>query len=224
MGAVDATFKIRIIDCKLHVRKVRLSPSRFIAHVKALEKGNTKYPIKCTVCKTFTIPAGNLDASQEILSLGQLPTRIVIGCVQNREFNGAYNLNPFNFKHFNLTQVKIYLDGQQPSIRPLETDFANHLYATAYTSLFAGTGKLYKDEGNGATREDFEGGYAFYAFDLTPDLADGGHFNLFKQENVRLDLKFGAALESTINVIAYAEFENCLEVDRARNIIFYYKN
>ena len=224
MGAADATFKIRIVDCKLHVRKVRLSPSVFVAHAKALEKGNAKYPIKRTVCKTFTIPAGNLDASQESLFSGQLPTRIVIGCVQNRGFNGAYNLNPFNFEHFNLTQVKIYLDGQQHSIRPLETDFANHLYVTAYTSLFAGTGKLYKDEGNGLTREDFEGGYALYAFDLTPDLADGGHFNLLKQGNVRLDLKFGAALESTINVIAYAEFENCLEVDRSRNIIFDYKN
>ena len=61
---------------------------------------------------------------------------------------------------------------------------------------------------------------------LKQDLADGGHFNLLKQgkQNVRLDLKFGAALESTINVIAYAEFENCLEVDRARNIIFDFKN
>ena len=57
------------------------------------------------------------------------------------------------------------------------------------------------------TREDFEGGYALYAFDLTPDLADGGHFNLLKQGNVRLDLKFGAALESTINVIAYASLK-----------------
>ena len=113
MGAADATFKIRIVDCKLHVRKVRLSPSVFVAHAKALEKGNAKYPIKRTVCKTFTIPAGNLDASQESLFSGQLPTRIVIGCVQNRGFNGAYNLNPFNFEHFNLTQVKIHLDGQQ---------------------------------------------------------------------------------------------------------------
>ena len=118
MGAVDATFKIRIVDCELHVRKVRLSPSVFVAHAKALEKGNAKYPIKRTVCKTFTIPAGNLDASQESLFSGQLPTRIVIGCVQNRGFNGAHNLNPFNFEHFNLTQVKLYLDGQQHSIKP----------------------------------------------------------------------------------------------------------
>ena len=84
MGAADATFKIRIVDCKLHVRKVCLSPSVFIAHATALKKRNAKYPIKRTVCKTFTIPAGNLDASQESLFSGQLPTRIVIGCVQNR--------------------------------------------------------------------------------------------------------------------------------------------
>ena len=120
--------------------------------------------------------------------------------------------------------MKICLDGQQHRIRPLETDFANHLYATAYASLFAGTEKLYKDEGNRLTTEDFEGGYDFYAFDLTPDLADGGHFNLLKLGKVRLDLKLGAVLESTTNVIAYAEFESCLEVDRARNIIFDYKN
>ena len=223
-GAVDATFNIRIVDCKLHVRKVRLSPSVFVAHAKALEKGNVKYPIKRTVCKTFTIPAGNLDARQESLFSGQMPTRIVIRCVQNRGFNGSYNLNPFNFEHFNLTQVKIYLDGQQHSMKPLETDFANHLYVTAFTSLFAGTGKLYQDEGNRLTMEDFEGGYALYLFDVTQDLADGGHFNLLKKGSVRLDLKFGAALESTINVIAYAEFENCLEVDRSIHIIFDYKN
>ena len=92
----DATFKIRIVNCKLHVREVRLSPSVFIAHTKALENlGNTKNKIKRTVCKTFTVPAGNLDASQESLFSGQLPTRIVIGCVQNRGFNVAYNLNIF---------------------------------------------------------------------------------------------------------------------------------
>ena len=148
-----------------------------------------------------------MDASQESLFKDQLQTPILMGCVQNRGFYEAYNLNPFNLEHFNLTQVKIYLDGQQHGIRPLETDFANHLYVIAYTSFFAGTGKLYKDEGNGLTREDFGGWYAFYALyasDLTPDLADGEHFNLLKQRNVRLDLKFGAAFESTINVIAYA--------------------
>jgi hypothetical protein len=62
MSSVAApTFKIKILDCKLFVRKVKLSPSVFVAHAKALEQGNAKYPIRRVVCKTFTVPRGNLD-------------------------------------------------------------------------------------------------------------------------------------------------------------------
>ena len=100
MGAADATFKVKILDCKLSVRKVKISPSVFIAHNKALEGGNAKYPIQRAVCKTYTIPTGNLDHTQENLFTEQLPTRIVVGCVDNDAFNGRFSKNPFNFKHF----------------------------------------------------------------------------------------------------------------------------
>jgi hypothetical protein len=219
-----AAYKVKILECKLYVRKVKLSPSVFLAHAKALEVGNLKFPIRRAICKTFTVPAGNLDASQESLFSGQIPTRIVIGCVDNDAFNGVYTKNPFNFKHMNLTQLKVYLDGQQQSIKPLETNFAVNQFVNAYASLFTGTGKWMRDEGNQITREDFAGGYTLYAFDLTPDLAEGGHFNLIKPGNIRVDMKFGQALARTINVIAFAEFENILEIDRSRNVIFDYTN
>ena len=224
MGAKDATFKVKIHECKLIVRKIRLSPSIFLAHAKALEMGNAKYPIRRAICKTFTVPRGNLDVNQENLFSGQLPTRIVIGCVDNNSFNGSFHKNPFNFKHFNLTQLKIYLDGQQQSLKPIEPNFATNKYILVYSTLFSGTGKLQKDEGIDITRTDYSNGYALYAFDLTPDLAEGGHFNLLRQGNVRLELKFGAALAETTNVIVYAEFENIIEIDKQRNIILDYKN
>jgi len=91
-------------------------------------------------------------------------------------------------------------------------------------SLFSGTGKQQRDEGNDISREDYSGGYTLYAFDLTPDLAEEGHFNLTKDGSVRLDLKFAVGLPNTINVIAYAEFENVIEIDRNRNVIFDYGN
>ena len=97
-------------------------------------------------------------------------------------------------------------------------------FIMAYSTLFSGTGKLQKDEGIDITRMDYSNGYTLYAFDLTPDLAEGGHFNLLRQGNVRLELKFGAALVETVNVIVYAEFENIIEIDKQRNIIFDCKN
>ena len=41
-----------------------------------------------------------------------------------------------------------------------------------------------------------------------------------RQGSVRLALKFAAALGATVSVVAYAEFENVIEVDRDRNVIF----
>ena len=59
MGAADATFKVKILDCKLYVRKVKISPSVFTAHNKASKDGYAKCPIRHAVCKTYTIPTGN---------------------------------------------------------------------------------------------------------------------------------------------------------------------
>jgi len=59
-----------------------------------------------------------------------------------------------------------------------------------------------------------------YAFDLTPDLAEDDHFNLTNQGRVRLVLKFADALTDPVTVIAYAEFQKVIEIDRNRNVIY----
>jgi len=53
MGAADA--KLVVTHASLFVRKVKLSPSVFLAHAKALEDSTAKYPIKRVVCKSFQI-------------------------------------------------------------------------------------------------------------------------------------------------------------------------
>ena len=215
-----ANHKVKILAASLFIRKVKISSSVFLAHAKTLETSLAKYPIRRVVCKTFTVPTGQLDATNEKLFTGQLPRRLVIGMVDNEAFNGGFAHNPFNFKHFGLTQMSLYLDGQQQGIKPLATNFTDHQFIQAYLGLFTGTGKENRDEGNGISRSDFENGYALYAFDLSPDLGEDDHFNLTRQGGVRVDLKFGTALPNTVTVIAYAEFENVIEIDRNRNVIF----
>lgn len=216
------TFRLQITDCKLYVRKVKLSPSVFVAHAKALELGNAKYPINRAVCKTFTVPAGNLDFCQENLFSGQLPARLVVAMVDNDAFNGTYAKNPYNFKHYDIKQLKLYLDGQPQSIIPLDVDFTNNLYLRAYLSLFDGTGKLGKDEGIDITRNEYGQGYTIFAYDLTPDTSDRDHLNLCQEGTVRLDARFGTALPNTINVLVYAEFDSLIEISRNRNILYQY--
>ena len=214
-----ANFKVKITHASLFVRKVKLTPSLFLAHAKALENGTAKYPIRRVVCKSFTIPQHYRDVNHEKLFSGQLPCRIVIGLVDNRAFNGDVERNPFNFQHFNLHEIGLYLDGQQQhAVRPIEPNFTTGEYIRAYNTIFAGTGKLGADEGLFIDRRDFGHGYALYVFDLTADLGEEDHFSLVRQGSVRLALKFREALDNTVTVVTYAEFENVIEIDRNRNV------
>ena len=51
-------------------------------------------------------------------------------------------------------------------------------------------------------------------------LGEDDHFSLAKQGSVRLVLKFAQALADPVTVIAYAEFQNVIEIDRNRNVIY----
>ena len=196
MGA--AATKLVVTHASLFVRKVKLSPSVFLGHAKALENSTAKYPIKRVVCKTFAIPQNYLDVNHEKLFSGQLPTRIVVGLVDNRAFNGDRARNPFNFHHYSLSEISLYLDGQQQyALKPLQPNFGDGLYVRTYNTLFAGTCKLNRDEGN------------FISY----------HFSLVKHGSVRLAMKFSEALPHTVSVIAYAEFDNIIEIDRDRNLL-----
>ena len=203
--------KLNITHAALFVRKVKLSPTVFIAHAQALENSTAKYPIKRTVCKAFAIPQNYRDITYEKLVSGQLPTRLVVGIVDNAAFNGRRDRNPFNFQHYNLSEIAIYLDGhQQHTLKPIQPDFTAGQFVRAYNSLFSGTGKLNSDEGIGITRNDYSRGYALYAFDLTADLGEDDHFNVVKHGNLRLALKFSEALPHTMTVVAYAEFDTVI--------------
>lgn len=113
----------------------------------------------------------------------------------------------------------------QVPFKPLTPEFGNTAGLSsvrAYQTLFSGTDKMFKDAGNHITRQDYDRGCTLYAFDLSPDLSSGQHFNLKKRGNLRLEIHFRSHLHSGINIVVYAEFDNILEIDRARNILFDY--
>ena len=48
--------------------------------------------------------------------------------------------------------------------------------------MFAGMGKMFQDEGNEVTREDFGQGYSLFAFNLTATFATAPTLNWYKKE------------------------------------------
>ena len=221
----DLDYKVVITKAELLVRKVRVAPTVALAHAKALELGNAKYPMMRVECKTFTVPAGSLNCNQGKVFTGQCPTRVIIGCVDNDAFNGRYNKNPFNFKNYSITRAALKVDEHEQPAKPIRCNFTTRYVAEAYISLFTETGKAFKDEDIDVTIVDYIGGYALFCYDLTstPDLGDLDHYSLIKTSTVSVEIDFAKALRETINVIVYAEFQNMLEVDRNRNFFFDFK-
>jgi hypothetical protein len=53
-------------------------------------------------------------------------------------------------------------------------------------------------------------------------MSEVGFFQLIKQGNLRMEIHFAEALTATINVLMYAEFDNVIEFDRNRQVLFDY--
>jgi len=151
--------------------------------------------------------------------LSQLPQRVILGCVSSDSYNGSLRENPYNFQHFNLNFLALYLDSLQIPSKPLQPNFNSDLYCEAYNTLFSGTGIYYSNEGNTISYKDYKDGYCLYSFDLTPDASGHKqHWNLQKNGSLRAELRFEKALTETIVVILYAEFQNLIEIDKNREI------
>ena len=218
----NSDYKVQIVDAVLFARKVVLSPTVQMAHIKSLEKGTAKYPIRPVDCKVHSIPQGAMSHTHENLFLGTLPKRPILWCIDNDAYNGEYSKNPFNAKNNATNFLAIYVDGRQVPAKPLQPNFETGSFIQSYVDLFSATGKQAQNEGNELSRDDFGKGYTLFGFDLTPEGCDGGCFHSTRKGNLRIEIHFATALEQTVNIVVYGEFEAVLEIDKGRNIIYNY--
>ncbi|GFX73825.1 uncharacterized protein F54H12.2 [Trichonephila clavipes] len=139
-------------ETKTHPKKVQVNPAVVIGHAKALERTTAKYPIDRVSCKVFSIPQSSYSFIQDNVFSGQMPKRIVIACVDNDAFNGNYKKSPFEFKHYDVNFIGVYVDGQPVPHQPLELDFEKGNYIQAYNNLFLNS------EGLHLSRSEFSKG------------------------------------------------------------------
>ena len=147
----------------------------------------------------------------------------VFGLVESAGFNGAYKENPYNLQHFNVSFVGKTVNGIELPSKPLQLsyDAPNPRFIEAYSTLLSGTGKMYFNSGNDISGDEFPKGYAIYAFDLSSDMCGSSpHFNVVQRGNLAVDLKFSTPTQAAVSLVCYGEFENFVQVDSERNVIY----
>ena len=183
-------------------------------------KKNALFPITRSLCKKYTIPAGLSTANTPNIIHGTLPRQMVIGFVRADALNGQYNLNPFNFQHFDCSFIAIRVNGMQVPSKGYRPDFEKRIVRRELRALYdnIGVNSAADDTGCNLNVDDFVGGYTLFAFDLTPDHCNGFHLHESRKGNIDLEIIFNKPLPEAITVICYSAFENIVAITKERNV------
>ncbi|XP_063786015.1 uncharacterized protein F54H12.2-like [Pseudophryne corroboree] len=222
MSAEADAFKIQIVAASLFVKRVQVSPAVWIGHAQALLNGNTKYAIDRVGMKIYSVPTGSRVFNLENLFLGQVPKTVIAAFVDNKAFSGTYDRNPLRFEHKNLNFASLYLDGSPHPAKPFQPDFEHSNTVREYVSLIQITNKQKSDSGILIDREEYLDGYTLFAFDLSPEQECVEHLSLIRTGNLRAEFRFVEALDWTVNVIIYALFDNIIEINQRRDVLYDY--
>jgi len=219
----DVDLNLEVLKMSLFLRKVEVLDSVGLAIHSVMKSVPSKYPIRRVTMRNLHVSNPARKTPQQTLFTGQLPRRIVFGCVEGDAYRGSPKKSPFIFKNFGISDVKITSGGQTFPMQPLHVDFAQNKYINAFNQLFEALDLARDNKGNSITRLDYKNTHCIFAFDLTPDEDDSGHWDIVKQGTTSIDIKFSEQLpNSGVEIIVYAEFDNLLMIDHDRNVFFDY--
>ncbi len=226
--------KVKLTDVILKVRKVRVNPTVSMAHELALKKMAAIYPIRRVECKTFVMAANVPSVRKDNIFTGNIPKTFVFGLLDAKGFSGDYTKNPYNFEDYKVTTVTLTVNGEELPFKQLTLNYENNKenFIQAYDTLFSGTGKMNYNTGLDISRKDYPKGYTLYAFDLTPDMCGASpYFNVVQRGSLTVDITFadapvnqtfpaGVTAPTAIAMVCYGDFENVIQIDSERNVIY----
>lgn len=220
----DRDYKIEVNAMRWYVKGVEVIRSVGLSLEKTMRQFTAKYPVRRVEIKNVHASAGRRETPENAIFNGQVPRRLIIGCVAAAAYHGTYGTSPFNFQNFNINEISVTAAGDTYPTKPLSLDFAHDLYARGFLQLFEGLGIGCEDKGNGIDMLSFKSGCCLFPFDLSPDEDDGSHWDLVRDGATSVDIKFADALPAGgVEVIVYAEFDNLISLDYNRNPYTDYK-
>ena len=113
--------------------------------------------------------------------------------------------------------IALYVDGESKPTTLLMPNYKTNNFTAEYLTLFSGSGKLNKNDGNYITKEDYAQGYAIYVIDLDSNHSQD-YVSLSRRGHTRLVIRFQESLSEPICVIAYGMFNSNFQIDKARPI------
>ena len=204
-------------------RNVLKYPGIIYGHNEILKSTNAKYPFTNTDVKLPAIPAGNTSFSFDQLFNPLTPNKIVISFVSSKAVSCDYKLNPFNFNHYDLSEISLLVDRIPVGGNAMKINFNSSSGITSlvgFNSLFQASGKDMQDTGNGLDREDYCSGNTLYAFNIeVPEFEGLDYLTLLEQAIVRIESHVNNPIPEPCICVVYSENSAYFEVTQSRYIV-----
>ena len=216
MGS-DKSFKIKIKKADIMVRKCQINDTIKIAHRKALEISDIKYPIKQNKIMVSVIDDGTQEHT--ITTLGSyIPNKIICGLVNDSAYNGTFDKNPFNFELFNLQSITLIINDSVKIIKMNE--YINDI-SEGYHSLCESL-NMYGQSNSVIKKSEYLRGNCFFCFNTSPDKGCNDQFNTIRTGTVQIILNFKENTDKKLRLISFLEFDNQININKKMEINFDY--
>ena len=212
------TYTVEVLDVKLKVAMVGISPELLTSHAKLLGNNQAIYPLTRTEVKTFAVAQGQYNACLDHIFQGKIPNRLVVAMVTSAVYSGNTVNNPFNFKHFKFDFMCLYANGQSVPSKALQPNFDGGNYVECYQTLISGLGLEGTNAGLFCNRDEYAKGYTIVIFDLSSEVSEADIQAPDKKGNLQFEVLFKEALQEGINIILYASFSGEIHIDQARTV------
>ena len=166
-NAQQEQFKVVIEHAKFTVRMKRLADAAEVAIQGKLQAKKMRLPYTKVEMRQFTIPANVTSQVFENVFNNALPDLVVIGLVNEENFGGHYNRNPFDFQAFGVNRINVYRSGIERPMKGYTPDFGNRRFIEAYKTLTKELGYNIGDKALSLTPTEWANGFTFYAFKVT---------------------------------------------------------
>jgi len=192
------------------------TPTLLEKHLKAWNTSPVKYFFTRPDVKTHSLAFGTRDYNINNFIFGQLPRRILMFIVANENYNGTKDTDPFDIVHCNLNHISISINGMIHPEHVYEPDFDDGMYTIPYIGLYRTLNQNDTDCYYVCSKAQFAQ-HPIFAFQLSADLSNGsalgGHLSPIQNGVLNINLRFKGPLMGVYSLIAYCEFDNCIQID-----------
>ena len=188
-------YRVEVTDAVLKVCLVKLNPAVLLAHNETLQKQEALYPYIKSDVKCYGVPQGQYSVGIDDIFQGEIPDKLNVALVASEAYSGSLGRNPFQFEHYNCNFIALYVDGRSVPSVPYEPNFEGNQFMSSYNSL-----ELDSKPYCLIPKEDYNGGFTIFSFNVTPYVASHC-LPLLKKGHTRLEIKFAKPLPEAVTVV-----------------------